>query len=87
MIVTGERIHASSNLSVLLMVHQTPIVGACHFFNFFKYYIKCQFTEALTVVMSCHQVCPLFGNVEVYLQANSHRFTYVRAVWRRCPSN
>lgn len=28
MIEPGERIHASSNLSVLLMVHQTPIVGA-----------------------------------------------------------
>lgn len=46
LIVTGERIHASSNLSVLLMVHQTPIVGACVIFTFFKYYIKCQFTEA-----------------------------------------
>lgn len=48
LIVTGERIHASSNLSVLLMVHQTPIVGVCAILNFFKKntLIKCRFTEA-----------------------------------------
>lgn len=42
--ITGERIHGSSNLSVLLIVGQKPVVGVC--LTFLKYYVKCYFTEA-----------------------------------------
>lgn len=45
MMFTGERIHGSSNLSVLLIVGQKPVVGVCVTF-LKKHYIKCYFTEA-----------------------------------------
>lgn len=62
--ITGERIHGSSNLSVLLIVDQKPVVGVCDIFKILR---------QMPLYRSSQQSCLVIRSV-LYLGMPRHFF-------------